>query len=69
MEQSLIALLEDWALRNPLLPALLLVPLALALVGVIASAWRSARRSAAPPLEGAPEAPALPEPSREAPPA
>jgi len=68
MDQSLIAILEDWALRNPLLPALLLVPLALALVGVIASAWRSARRSAAAPLEGArelPEARVLPDRDRE----
>jgi len=46
MEQSLIAILEGWAIRNPLLPALLLGPIALAVAGVIGSAWRSARRSA-----------------------
>jgi len=67
MEQSLIAILEDWAIRNPLLPALLLVPIALAVVGVIGSAWRSARRSAAAPLDGAAEASALPELDREVP--
>jgi fused signal recognition particle receptor len=67
MEQSLIAILEDWAIRNPLLPALLLVPIALAVVGVIGSAWRSARRSAVAPLDGGLEVPALPDRDREAP--
>ncbi len=66
MENSLIAILQDWAIRNPLLPALLLVPIALAVVGVIVFAWRSARRSAVTPLEGALEAPALPDREREA---
>jgi fused signal recognition particle receptor len=65
MEHSLIAILEDWATRNPLLLALLLVPIALAIAGVLGSAWRSARRTAAAPLDRAPEAPALPD--REAP--
>ena len=57
MEQSLIAIFEDWAIRNPLLLALLLAPIALAVAGVIGSAWRSARRSAAIPLDRALEAP------------
>jgi len=47
MEQSLIAILEAWAIRNPLLLALLLGPIALAVAGVIGFAWRSGRRSAA----------------------
>jgi fused signal recognition particle receptor len=47
MEQSLIAILEAWAIRNPLLLALLLGPIALAVAGVIVSARRSGRRSAA----------------------
>jgi fused signal recognition particle receptor len=65
MEQSaiamleLIAILEDWAIRNPLLLALLLVPLALAIAGVLVSAWRSRRRSAAA-LDRELEAPAAP---------
>jgi len=58
MEPSLIANLEDWAIRNPLLLALLLAPMALAIAGVIGAAWRSARRSAAAPLDRAREAPA-----------
>jgi fused signal recognition particle receptor len=58
MEHSLIAMLEDWAVRNPVMLALLLVPLALAVGGVVASAWRSARRPAAAPLDRAPAAPA-----------
>lgn len=47
MEQSLIAILEAWAIRNPLLLALLLGSIALAVAGVIGSAWRSGRRSVA----------------------
>jgi len=49
MEYSLISILEAWAIRNPLLLALLLGPLALAVGGVIGSAWRSRRRLAAAP--------------------
>jgi fused signal recognition particle receptor len=47
MEQSLIAILEAWMTRNPLLPALLLGAIALAVAGVIVSARRSGRRSTA----------------------
>jgi len=47
MEQSLIAILEAWAIRNPLMLGLLLGPIALAVGGVIGSAWRSGGRSAA----------------------
>jgi len=57
MEQSLIAILEAWAIRNPLLLALLLGPIALAVAGVIGSAWRSGRRSAAATLDREPAAP------------
>ncbi|MHC4410014.1 MAG: signal recognition particle-docking protein FtsY [Planctomycetota bacterium] len=72
MEQSLIAILEDWAIRNPLLVGLLLGPIALAVAGVIVSAWRSGRRSAAAPDRelAAPVAPAAPaevEPAEAAP--
>ncbi|MBW1845204.1 MAG: signal recognition particle-docking protein FtsY [Deltaproteobacteria bacterium] len=49
MEYSLTSILEAWAIRNPLLLALLLGPLALAVGGVIASAWRSRRRLATVP--------------------
>ncbi|MFV1977752.1 MAG: signal recognition particle receptor subunit alpha, partial [Myxococcota bacterium] len=68
MEQSLIAILEGWVIRNPLLLALLLGPIALAVAGVIGSAWRSGRRSAAaapdrefaaPAASAAPAAPAI----------
>ena len=47
MEHSLIAVLEAWAIRNPLLLTLLLGPVALAVAGVLGSARRSGRRSAA----------------------
>jgi len=72
MEQSLIAILEDWAIRNPHLLALLLGPLALAVAGVIGSAWLSGRRSAAAPdrelaAPVAPTAPAAVEPPEAAP--
>jgi fused signal recognition particle receptor len=63
MEQSLIAILESWAIRNPLLLILLLGPITLAVAAVIGSAWRSGRRSAAaiPDRElAAPAAPAAP---------
>jgi fused signal recognition particle receptor len=60
MEQSLIAILEAWAIRNPLLPALLLGPIALAVAGVIGSALRSGRRSAAATPDRERAAPAAP---------
>jgi fused signal recognition particle receptor len=47
MEQSLIAILEAWALRNPLLPAVLLGPIALAVAWAIGSARRSGPRPTA----------------------
>ena len=59
MEQSLIAVLQGWAIRNPLLLALLLGPIALAVAGVIGSAWRSGRRSAAAIPDREPAAPAI----------
>jgi fused signal recognition particle receptor len=49
MEYSLTSILEAWAIRNPLLLALLLGPLALAVGGVIGSAWQSRRRLATAP--------------------
>ncbi len=58
MEPSLIDILQAWALRNPLLPALLLGPLALALAAVVGSAWRSGRRRVAPTPDRARAAPA-----------
>jgi len=57
MEQSLIAILEAWAIRNPLLPVLLMGPIALAVAGVIGSGLRSGRRSAVAP-DRKPAAPA-----------
>jgi fused signal recognition particle receptor len=60
MEQSLIAILEAWAIRNPLLLALLLGSVALAVAGVIGSAWRSGRRSAATTPDREVAAPAVP---------
>jgi fused signal recognition particle receptor len=59
MEQSLIEILEllkDWAARNPLLPALLLAPIMLAIAWAIGSGWRSARSSAVAARVAAPQA-------------
>jgi len=54
MDQSLIAILEAWAIRNPLLPILLLAPIGVAVAWVIVSARSSARRElAAPSAAGA----------------
>ncbi len=47
MEQSLIAILEAWAMRSPLLPALLLGGVGVAVVWVLASALRFTRQSGA----------------------
>jgi len=53
MDQSLLALLEGWAIREPLLPILLIAPIVLAVAWVIVSARRSARRAPAAPESGA----------------
>jgi len=63
MDQSLLAILEGWVLRDPLLPSLLIAPIVLAVAWVIVSARRSARRAPAPSERPALETRALARPA------